>query len=252
MNLSGMSFILLPLMIFIIVIVIRDIVPFLRTRMSGLLTWKRSFICAGLYVGILVLMVPMLYVLPNEGFIKVSTNSNQANTLYQNVLNDLFNPDDNFPLDFYQQEGLYKNSSKTFKAETNKLAFNSDPNTNLPRIFVERKAVDDGEINVSTYAGTQSVGGIDITKLIVPPAMSFNKGTLSFPSNNQQVLNLKKFNPDFTVDQFKNGISESMNSSSWHFGFGQVIYIRVPKSLEIDTGAYSHQIQMISGKQVSE
>lgn len=245
MNLSGMNFILLPLMILIIVIVIRDIVPFLRTRMSGLLTWKRSFICAGLYVGILVLMVPMLYVLPNEGFIKVSANSNQANTLYQNVFNDLFNRDNNLPLDLDQQEGLYKNSSHTFKTETSKLSINLDPNTNLPRIFVERKAVDDGEINVSTYAGTQSMGGIDFTKLILPQAMSFNKGTLSFQSNNQQVLNLKKFNPDFTVDQFKNGISGSMNISSG--SFAQVIYIRVPKSLEIDTGAHSNQIQMISG-----
>jgi len=215
--------------------------------MSGLLTWKRSFICAGLYLGILVLMVPILYVLPNKGFIKVSANGNQADTVYHNVFNDLYNRDNNLPLDLDQQEGLYKNSSQTFKTESNKLSFNLDPNFNPPRIFVERKAVDDCEINVSTYAAIQSVGGIDFTKLIQPPAMSFQKGTLSFRSNNLQVLSLKKFNPDFTVDQFINGLSGSIQSPLGSYGFGQVIYLRVPKSLQIDTGAYSNQIQMISG-----
>ncbi|HBP63645.1 MAG TPA: hypothetical protein DD730_05105 [Desulfosporosinus sp.] len=247
MNLSAMNFILLPLMILIIVIVLRDIMPFIRTKMSGLFTWKRSFICAGLYLGILVLMVPILYVLPNEGFIKVSNNGDQASTLSQNVLSDLYTNKSNLPLDLDKQQGLYKTSTQTFKTDTKKLSFNLDPNFNPPLIFVERKAVDDGEINVSTYAGTQSVGGIDFTKLILPPAMSFRNGTLSFQSNNRQVLDLKQFNADVTVAQFKNGILGSIQSPSANFGFGQVIYLRIPKSLELDKGAYSDQIQMISG-----
>ena len=67
MNLSPMNFILLPLMIFIIVIILRDIVLFIRTKITGLLTWRRSFICACLYLGGLALMVPILYVLPKGG-----------------------------------------------------------------------------------------------------------------------------------------------------------------------------------------
>lgn len=243
MNVASISFIVI--IILIIIIVLNDIVPFIRTKMSGLLTWKRSFICACLYLGILVLMVPILYVLPNEGFIKVSVNSNQASTLYRNVFNDLFNRDNNLSLDLDKQEGLYKSSSQTFKIVTNKVSFNLDPDFSPPRIFVERKAVDDGEINVSTYVGTQSVGGIDFTKLILPPVIKHQKETLPILMNYQKI-NLKKFNTDLTVDQFKNGIKGSINSQSGNFGFGQVIYIRVPKSLEIDKGSYSDQIQIIS------
>ena len=179
-----------------------------------------------------------------EGFIKVSSDSDQAS---QNVLSDVFTNKSHLPLNLDNQQGLFKTSTQTFKTETNKLSFILDPNFNPPRIFVERKAVDDGEINVSTYALTQTVGGIDFTKLIQPPAMSFEKGTLSCQSNNQQVLDLKRFNADFTVNQFKNGFSGSIQSPSVHFGFGQVIYLYVPRSLEIDQGTYSDQIQMISG-----
>lgn len=247
MNLLPLNVILLPLTLLVIALVIRFITPIIKTRMSGLMTWKRSFIFAGLYLGVLIMLVPMLLMLPDKGYIKLIENRDQAIGLSQNLIDEL-----NHHLTTGQSldklQGIYKISGQNFKVETNKLLFifNERNFTGDYRIFVERKDVDDGEIGVSTYATTQLAGGIDLTKLILPPAVSFQKGTLSLKSPSRQTFEFKQFKNDFTVDQFKlqnYGNFIGMRSS---FG-GQVIYISVPKSLEIDKGIYSDQIHMISG-----
>lgn len=248
MNLSPINFIILPLMILLIVIVLRDILPIIRIRLSGWITWKRSFILAGVYLGVLILLVPILYMLPDKDFIKLSDNTDQASALSQDVINNLYNENSNSPLDLDTQQGLYKSSSHTFKVDTNKLSFIfQEPNSNANyHIFVKRKDVDDGQLEVSTYVGTQSVGSIDFTKLILPPTMSFQKGTLSFMLDNHQLLDFKQFKADITVDQFKTGISGSIMHPSVNFGAGNIIYIRVPKSLEIDEGKHNNPIRMLS------
>lgn len=251
MNLSPMNLILLPLTLLLIVIVIKFILPIIKTRISGLMTWKRSFILAGLYLGILILMVPMLAILPDKGYIKLVDNRVEAFGLSHNIIRNF---------DFYnhlpteesldKQEGLCKISSVTFKVDTNKLSFLLyDPFINGDyRIFVEQKDVDDGEIGVSTYATTQLAGGIDFTKLMAPPGISFQKGTLSFKSPSRQTLEFKQFKNDFTIDQFRLQNYGNFIGMSASFG-GQVIYIRVPKSMAIAKGMYSDdQIQTISGR----
>ena len=246
MNASTMNVILLPLLILLIVVVLRDIVPMIRLKISAFVTWRRSFILAGIYLGILIVLVPILYLLPNKGFVMLEENRNQAETISRNTLADLFN---HLPLkgDLDKQPGLYKNSSHIFKVDAKKLALNGSDNGSN-QIFVERKNVDDGEIEVSTYAATHTAGNIDFTKLILPPVMTYENGMLYIKSANRQQLDFKQFDSDFTVAQFKSltlGVGNGVSSS---FGFGwKMIYIRVPKSLEIDEGKYNGKIQMISG-----
>lgn len=245
MNLSTMNFIVFPLLILLIVVILRDIVPMLRRKISAFVTWRRSLIVAGIYLGILILILPILYMLPNEGLNKLGENWSQGETMSQNAISVLLNQ---IPLkgDLDKQPGLYRNSHHTFKVDTKKLAFNGSANGNN-QIFVERKDVDDGEIEVSTYAATHTVGNVDFTKLILPPVTSYKDGMLSIKSANQQQLNFNQFNSDFTVAQFKNRTKGVGNGLSSSFGFGwKMLYIRVPKSLEIDKGNYNGQIQMIS------
>lgn len=244
------NLILLLLMILLIVIAIKFIMPIIRARLSGLMTWKRSYILAGLYLGGLILMVPILSILPDKGNLKLVGNSDHdlAFALSQDLIRDF---DNHIPTkeSLDKQHGLYKISSHSFKVDTNKLSFLLyDPFINGHyRIFVEQKDVDDGEIEVSTYATTQLAGGIDFTKLMLPPGISFQKGTLSFKSPSRQMLEFKQFKNDFTLDQFKLQNYGNFIGMSASFG-GQVIYIRVPKSMAIDKGMYSDdQIQMISG-----
>ena len=245
MNLLPLNVILLPLLILLIVVVLRNIMPIIRHKISTFVTWRRSFIVAGIYLGVLILIVPILYMLPNQGLSKLAENKTQTEMLSQNAISNLNN---HLPLegDLAKQPGLYRNSNYTFKVDTKKLAFNGSTNTNN-QIFVERKDVDDGEIEVSTYAATHTVVNVDFTKLILPPVISYTKGMLSIKSANQQQLDFKQFNSDFTVAQFKNLTKGVGNAVSSGFGFGwKMIYIRVPKNLEIDKGKYDGQIQMLS------
>jgi len=219
----------------------------MRTKIGGLITWKRSIILAGSYLGILILLVPMLYLLPNEGFANLIEDRNQAeaqsfNTLSFEALTDLTNHLA-FTGDFDQQKGIYKNSNHIFKVDTKKLLFNASANS-IVKIFVERKDVDDGEIEVRTYVATQSIGTINFTTLMLPPAISYKNGTLSFMSADRQSLDFRQFNSDFTVAQFKKLNKVVGNGMSSNFEW-KIIYIRVPKSLEIDKGAYNGQIQII-------
>jgi hypothetical protein len=152
--------------------------------------------------------------------------------LSQNVIFDLYN--DHLPAgeNLDNQPGLYRNSSQTFNNDTKKLAFKVSSNSGNHPIFVARKKVDDGKIEVSTYVATQLAGTIDFTKLVLPPIITYQNGTLSVESTHQS-LNFIECNADFTINQFKNQNMEDRNGLSTNFGEG-VIYVRVPKSLEIE------------------
>ena len=245
MNLLLLRLILLLLLLLFIVIVIKLIVPIIRSRVSVFISWRRGSISASLYLGVLIILVPIIHLLPDRDFIKLIETRQQTETISRNAINDLYN---HSPLvgDLNKQKGLYKNSSHTFKVETKELSFifSSPTSTGNYHIFIERKDVDDGEIGLSSYAATQIMGGADYTKLILPPTISFQNGTLSITSPIHQTFDFSQFNADFTVDQFKHRNADYINRMSGSFD-ENVIYIRVPKSLEIDKGAYNGQIQII-------
>ncbi|WP_156146219.1 hypothetical protein [Desulfosporosinus sp. I2] len=203
---------------------------------------------AGLYLGLLIILVPTLYMLPDKSFVKLMDDKDQAIVLSQDAISSMYQ---HLPLavNLDTQQGIYRLSSQTFKVDTKQLSFNIDGaiNSGNHQIFVERKDVDDGEIEVSTYEATQLVGGIDFTKLILPLTVSYQNGTLSFRSAGRQTFDFRQFNPDFTVNQFKGQTFWDLNRGSSIFS-GQIIYLRVPKSLEIDQGKYNDYIRMLNGE----
>ncbi|HWQ71115.1 MAG TPA: hypothetical protein VN370_02230, partial [Desulfitobacteriaceae bacterium] len=235
--------ILLPLIIFLIliIIVIRFIVPLIKPKISALISWRRSFLAAGIYLGVLIIVVPLLFLLPHEDFSKsiVVAELNKIETLSQEAMDDLYN---HKPLvgDLNKQKGLYQNSSHTYKIDSKKLAFQRSSNVYY-QIFIDRKDVDDGEIEVSTYVTAQLIGDVDFTKLVLPPIISYQNGTLFFESAKQQVLDFKRYNADFTVAQFKKrNIGDEKGQRT--YSRSKIVYIRVPKSLEIEDGENSVQI----------
>lgn len=248
MNLLPINLILLLITLLLIIVVIKFIVPIVRTRISGLMTWKRSCILAGLYLVGLILMVPILSMLPDKGNIKLVDDRVDMIGLSHSVISD-FDYYNHLPTEesLDKQQGLYKISSQTFKVDTNKLSFLLYNPFIKGRIFVGQKEVDDGEIGISTYATAQLAGGIDFTKQMLPPTISFQKGTLSFKAPGHQRFEFKQFKNDFTIDQFK--LQNFGNFIGMHTSFGeQVIYISVPKGMEIEQGMYSDdQIKVISG-----
>ena len=230
-----MNIILMPALLLFTAVVIVVIAPKIRSKVGSLITWKRSLILAGLYLGILIMSGPILYLLPDNGFIKLVEISKEA------INYQLFEGD------FDKQPGLHKNSSHNYRVDNNRLTFDIVANMGNYRIFVERKDVDDAQIEVSTYAEPQFVDGIDITELVSPPIITLQNGRLSLKASQQQRLDFKQFKMDFTAEQLKN--RNRVNREATYNDFGmKVIYIRVPKNMDIDKGNYDYegQIQMLS------
>lgn len=238
-----MSILLLPFLLLLIFIVIRYILPMIRLKMYAFITWRKSLILACIYLGILILLVPILYVLPNKGFMKSIGTPSQFNIISQIEIADwLANlPEEG---DFPKQPGIYNNSSNTYKVDSKKLAIEGFSKGHY-QIFVGRKTVDDGEINVSSYIATHSADYIDFTKLVLPPTSTYKNGTLFLKPANYQTFDFKQFSSDFTVKQFKTRAMEAENGMTLVFGW-KVVYIRVPKSMEIDLSQTNVQIQMIN------
>ena len=218
-------------LLFILAIIV--IVAAIKPKTSAfVISWKRSLLIAGLYLAGLILLVPILYLLPNKDFIKLHENANKTEALSQYNAGDLYYNSAKGNID--EQQGFYKNSSVTFKIYKKTLRFKASNNTGYNQIFIERKGVDDGKIEVNTYVATHFIEDIDITKQISPPNISFKDGILTIKTERQS-LGFKRFNLDFTLKQFKPAYIENNRGMSTNFG-GRVVYIRVPKSLEIDKG----------------
>ncbi|MCO1601177.1 hypothetical protein [Desulfosporosinus nitroreducens] len=189
------------------------------------------------------MLVPILYMLPNKDFVKIVENKDQAIASSSNLMNNLYNQ--HFPTegDLDKLEGIYKNSDQTFKLDSSKLSFDLQPGTENYHVLIERKELDDGEIDVSTYVTAQYVGEVNFTKRLLPPAISVDNGMLSLRAPDRQTFEFKQFNIDFTMAQFNNQNS-SIHEMSPHFA-NQIIFIRVPQSLEINRGVSGDRIQII-------
>lgn len=228
--------IVFPFLLIAVIFFLAMIAAKISSKIYVFMTWKRSEILAGVYLGILLLLVPILNALPKNDFLK--TDSSESSNMSQSSTPDLFNLMAKGDLD--QLQGVYKNNTQTFKVDQPTLKFDLPPNSGYNQIFIERKGVDDGEIEVRTYVATQFTEGIDFTKLILPPKVSFQNGVLALKSE-QQKLDFKLFKTDFTVGQFKPEDMINIGRMSMYFGW-KAVYVRVPKSLEIDQGKYHVQI----------
>ncbi|HBV85864.1 MAG TPA: hypothetical protein DEF42_04200 [Desulfosporosinus sp.] len=241
-----MNSLLLLILLFLIGIVIISLFQSLRSKITRLLSWRLSAIIAGLYLGFLAMLVPILYLLPANDFIKTVENKEQAISNSQILMNDLYNQKFPSEEDLAKLEGVYKNSSHTFKVDSNKLSINLRTKTGSYHVLIQEKDVDDNEINVSAYVTAQYMGEVNFTKQLAPPAISLKNGILFLTTPNYQTLEFKQFNSDFTVDQFKH--QNSNNGLSTNFG-EQIIYIHVPKNLEINRDGLEDRIQLIGARQ---
>ncbi|WP_407306523.1 hypothetical protein [Desulfosporosinus sp. SB140] len=232
-----MSSIVLILFIAVILIVLM-IAGKISTKLFTFMTWRKNAVLAGAYLVVIVLFVPLVSMLPNNGFLQSEINNGAANqspgletNLYRIRNKEVFN----------QQQGMYKNSSQTFKLDQATLKLDMAVNSGYTLIFVERKAENDGKLDVLTYVTPYSIGKTDISKLLIPPRVSLQGGLLSiYPV--QQDLTFKLFKTSFIQNQFR---PSDMNYSSWtstKFGINAV-YLKVPKSVSLDAG--TNQVIML-------
>lgn len=195
--------------------------------LSRYVSWKRNIFVAGTYLALLILLIPLSYLLPRQGFIQAATDKNDINLYSPEDVLTLFSSEDNPD----QIKGIYKNKSQTFTTQLSSLSFDSSVDRGNNLVFIKRKTVDDGEVEMSSYTNELLFGGIDFAKSTLPPNVFLDNGYLSIKEPSHQSLEYKQFMADFTIEQFKHINSKSLDSYSnqgWN-----IIYLRVPQSMEI-------------------
>lgn len=220
-------------------------------RVTRSLTWKINLISAGIYFVLLLLLVPLSALLPKDNFVRSSKDGDKELLITQaprdwSVDSKKFH----IPIDghFEEQSGLYKNSSQTFRADTNPITLESSSKTGYNPIYIERKDSDDGKIEVSSYVAPHYTDSIDFTRIVSPPGISFEKGILTIDAPSQQNLQFKSLSYGFVVNQFKQKDQKTRESSFSVFG-GKAVYVRIPKNLEVITGAgFDGQITWVNSK----
>lgn len=237
MNETGFNIILLLMIIVIIGIIVLLSARAIGPWMSRHLSWKRNVLCAGVYLAILIMLVPISYLLPRQGFLQPSGDKSQTVLITPEDVVDSFSSVDNPG----QVKGVYKNNTQTFKLDTNQLTFDESANQGNYQILIKRKAVNDGEIEVSSYTPERLIKEINYEKNILPPSISLKSGTLSIKAPSQQNLEFKQFIADFTVNQFYHINQKSFDLNRMNPGWN-IIYLRVPQSVEIQGSTYNVHI----------
>lgn len=204
-------------------------------RVTRRLTWKNNLISAGIYFVLLLLLVPLSALLPQDDFVQSSKDGDKGLLITQAPRDwSVDSRKYHIPLDgrFEEQSGLYKNSSQTFPADSNSITLESTANTGYQPIYIERKDNDDRKIEVSSYVAPHYADSIDFTRIVSPPRIIFEKGILTIEVPSQQNLQFKSLSNSFTVNQFKQKDQNIREGNSSVFG-GKAVYIRIPKNLEI-------------------
>lgn len=214
---------------------------FLKKGMQPMLyrlyKWRTNLIAAGCYLTVLFL-VSLVVFFGQDGLIQAANNHSKGQISET--------PDDwregrwqfGLPKDgsFEKQEGVYKNSSQTFKVdatETPPLKIRTVGNSGYEQIYMERKESADGIIEVNTYVAPHYAGTIDFTKIVAPPKISLEKGILQIEALSEQKLVFKTIGETFVVNQFK---QKAQNTSAGRNGVmhgARKVLVRIPANLEI-------------------
>lgn len=218
-------------------------------RLKRVFKWKTNLFLAGVYLAVLILLVPLALMLDQGGVL--GSGSSTGKELLAEAPSNLAGPgwERRVPMDgrFEEQEGYYKNSSQTFQVEGSQLKIKTDGTSEYGQIFLERKKSADGLIEVSTYVAPHYARStyskqIDYTKMVAPPQISLEKEILKIEAPPEQKLVFKEFSATFIVSQFKEGVQ---NNYGGMMAFGEKgILIRVPSDLEIVSDDYV-QIQWV-------
>ena len=99
-------------------------------------------------------------------------------------------------------------------------------------IIIERKTVNDGEIEAVYYKSGSSVNGMDISDLEKPLRMKIEKNTMRIENPEKLTLEFTQFQQAFPINQFtgKGGFSHSHN----FYEGASILYLKVPKDLKIN------------------
>jgi hypothetical protein len=191
------------------------------------------------YLGICILSLPVLYILPTDNFNKSSTAEKSGNSGRQNneYFYDCLN---NGKLT--ELENKYKSVRYLFPKKSDVLSFDIPiAGDNYP-IWIEKKASDDGMIEVNTFKTPYTAANIDITDQVPSIKVSMTDDYLKI--GDYKSIDIGIYNFDYVpypLGQFKKDNAVKTNIPPMEFGV-QALYIRIPAGMSVDKGKYNVMI----------
>ncbi|HEY5561081.1 MAG TPA: hypothetical protein VIK72_04855 [Clostridiaceae bacterium] len=189
------------------------------------------------YCFILIASTFILYIIPKDNFvmskntINVPSSLNYVELAIQGKLNEA--------------NGYIETKAWSFVFTGERLIITDKANNIL---IGERKSIDDGKIEVINYSINSSYHGINFTDIIKPSnvTLSNNNLFLNDVSNPPTPIKINQFSLDFTLNQFaKVNPTSDLTDTSPFFSM-KIIYIKIPKSLQIDDTSSFKSLQMIN------
>jgi len=219
-----------------------------RSKPLARVSWRRNMLIAGVYLLLLVLAIPVFYSLPvddarvygrgseirRDGIAGGEETETDPRTLtVLRRLEEEYSPHALTFNDLEDAPGIYKKGSRTFELAPNTTQVKYLDVEGNKKIFIERKAVNDGRIDVHTYYSRVVLSGADITALITPSEVTFSDGTLVIGPQKEQKFNFVGFKRDFTISQFTDPRPDRLSGIRFDLGW-EIILIRIPPSLDIE------------------
>ncbi|MGG3572175.1 hypothetical protein ABES25_03115 [Bacillus gobiensis] len=198
------------------------------------MTTKRTYCFFTSYVAVLIVSVILFYALPaKENAVGGRVQSETANKGIDKVYNAA-------------QEGRIEEINSKYKKQQWEFPYKEsrlhlDGNVD-PTIVVERKQSSDGTIDAIFFATDFVVGGFDMSNRTPAINLELEGDTLMIDNTGPLQINLGMYSKEFPIRQFtgEQFIEEDPIVSPM-----QIIYLRVPKDLEI-TGASDMDITYVN------
>lgn len=189
----------------------------------------------------LLLFVGMVlsYVLPNPFSSNFQTITNEERVKAQNAVEQFhqaFNSGEFSDIDGVEINGRWKFQFDDEKSLWLKGSRNHGGDT---LVLVEKMNSLVGQIEVVHYKTRYILDDYDYTHLMKPPTLTLNQNEMTITRPDPVELKLAKLNKVFTITQFSDE-SERMFSDHRHIRGAQVLYVRVPDSLDIKEGEGVH------------
>ncbi|MBZ5750787.1 hypothetical protein [Metabacillus rhizolycopersici] len=227
------SLIQILLLIIIIAIIYKGVNAIKRGTLLQKLNLK---LVLGVYGALLLVAVVLFYLLPIEESLNKVVENQEELAKAERAGHLLINAaSEGKQIEKENIDGVLIKKQWDFPYEGKQLEITQvDEQYSSAFILVERKDVEDNQVEVTQYYTRTIIENIELTDDIVPFTIELEEERLTISDTNMIDIHVGKFAKEFTISQFtsRNGID--LFSDVNRIGGENVLYIRVPKNVEVE------------------
>jgi hypothetical protein len=224
---------ILPIFIIVIIIIATSAVRAAMQKATFINPRSIRWILLG-YIVLLMVSVVVSYTIPqdDEKVIGPGTSIEDAENFVQNFHEAISRGN------LSKVEGIFTINDWSFPLHESGLHFklNQEDQSGM-RLLIERKADNDGKVEVFHYTTPYIVQGIDVSEYLVnSPKVELENGVLSITRPERSQIRLARFHREFTITQFT---GENIFSDDYYGLIGEsVLYVKVPEIVQITADEY--------------